>query len=351
VNSLSHEKNKEAKKEKPTSRVQTKQNKKRRKKLIFFTGLLGLCLVLLCILPFKNQIALTLFKTIFSKDIAASLNESYQPIDQNTTRLIKDNEPYSLLLLGIDQRGKEPARSDAIIYAVVRPKDNKLLLISIPRDSYVEIVGKNKPNKINAAHAFGGAKMSVDTVEKFVGNPVDYYATINFRGLIDVVDTIGGIKLPITKNIVNKSKYHEKFTIEANKPKYFGTEALNYVRYREDSDFNRTARQRTFIGAMINEMKSIKNITKIDDLIKIAGENFKTNMKADEITKMAESLIQSSPEIMSYMLEGSDKKINGIYYYMPKDSSVTAIQSAIKSWLDPSSEAADLETLNPAKDH
>lgn len=327
-----------------TSRTLTHINKKKRKKIILYTSLVVFCIAVICGLTFKNQIAFYLFKTVYSKDINKAFDEAYVPIDNvDPPIVIKDKEPFSLLLLGVDQREQESARSDAIIYAVVRPKDSKLLLISIPRDTYVDIVGKNYKDKVNAAFAYGGAKMSIETIGNFLGSPAHYYATINFHGLIDVVDTIGGVKLPITKDIVNKHRDHEKFTIEANKPEYYGRDALNYVRYREDSDFKRTERQRIFIGAMIKEMMTIGNLSKIDDLIAIGGQNFTTNMKAEDITDWAEALVKSAPEISNYMIDGYDERINGIYYYMPRDSSLEALQLAIKSWLDPNSEVIDLE--------
>ncbi|MCR8658614.1 LCP family protein [Paenibacillus endoradicis] len=321
-------------------------NKKKRKKIILYISLIVVLIAAICGLTFKNQIAFWLFKSLYSEDIDKAFQHAYVPIDNVEPQIaIKDKEPFSLLLLGVDQREQEAARSDAIIYAVVRPNDSKLLLVSIPRDTYVDIVGKNYKDKVNAAFAFGGAKMSIETIEQFLGNPAHYYATINFNGLIDVVDTIGGVKLPITKDIVNKSKYHDKFTIEANKPRYYGVDALNYVRYREDSDFYRTERQRIFIGAMIKEMMTIGNLSKIDDLIKIGGENFTTNMKADDITDWAETLVKTTPEISNYMIDGYDEYINKLYYYMPRESSLEALQLAIKSWLDPKAEAIDLEIL------
>ncbi|HIW31159.1 MAG TPA: LCP family protein [Candidatus Paenibacillus intestinavium] len=331
---------------KTTSRTLTHINKKKRKKIILYISLVVISIAVICGLAFKNQIALYLFKALYSKEIGKAFEEAYVPIDNVEPAIaIKDKEPFSLLLLGVDQREQETGRSDALIYAVVRPKDSKLLLISIPRDTRVDIVGRKYKDKVNAAFAYGGAKMSIETIEQFLGNPAHYYATINFNGLKDVVDTIGGVKLPITKDIVNKGRDHEKFTIEANKPEYFGTDALNYVRYREDSDFKRTERQRIFIGAMIKEMMNMGNLSKIDDLIQIGGENFKTNMKAEDIMNWAEALVKSTPEISSYMVDGYDERINGTYYYMPRDSSLETLQLAIKAWLDPNVEVNDLEYL------
>ena len=197
---------------------------------------------------FRTQLAVVAFDLFMAKDVEESLQKSYKPLQSDKTPepVVLQSKPFSVMLLGSDQREDEPARSDTLIYAVVRPMESKVLLISVPRDTYVDIIGKDKKDKINHAFAYGGHQMAKDTMEAFFDEELDYYASINFQGLKDVVDAIGGVELPIRKDIVNKGRDHEKFTIEANKPIYNGEEALNYVRYREDSDFNRAKRQQVF---------------------------------------------------------------------------------------------------------
>ncbi|MDU5946814.1 MAG: LCP family protein, partial [Paenibacillus macerans] len=220
---------------------------------------------------FRKPLAIMAFDLFLSGQVEKQLQESYAPLGGETEpqQVAQEQglEPFTMLLLGVDQRDKEPARSDTMIYAVVRPEEEKVLLISIPRDTYTEIVGKGSMDKINHAYAFGGEKMAKDTVENLLGYPADYYAAINFHGLREIVDALGGIELPITKDIVNKEKYHEKFTIKAGKPLYSGEEALNYVRYREDSDFERTKRHQVFLNAMVNRMLKLDQVTKIPELM------------------------------------------------------------------------------------
>lgn len=307
---------------------------------------------------FRKELMVLAFDTFLADTVKNTLDGSYVPIDQppgkggdesllNVADLAK--EPFSVLLLGTDQRDDEIARTDSIIYSVVRPADNKVLLISIPRDSYVEMVGTptmegtRSKTKINAAYAYGGAQMSVDTVEALLEHDVNYYATINFNGLTDVVDALGGVELPITETIENKQADHEKFTIEANKPMYFGTDALNYVRYREDSDFKRTERHRIFLKQVLNRMKSIENLTKIPELIGIAGQNFKTNMNSDFMLSLAKTVIlnDATPEISSHMLQGEGVSRDAWYYELDDEDLEETIES-INKWLDPNSVAADL---------
>jgi len=334
-----------------------KPNAKKNRGKAWLIALAVLAILVLGGFIFRKELTVLAFDTFLAGTIKESLDNSYAPIDQppkgggdqEMTVAELTKEPFSVLLLGTDQRDDERARTDSIIYSVVRPADNKVLLISIPRDSYVDMVGTptikgtRSKTKINAAYAYGGAQMSVDTVEALLKHDVDYYATINFNGLKDVVDAMGGVELPITEKIENKQADHEKFTIEPNKPIYDGTEALNYVRYREDSDFKRTERHRIFLKQVLNRMKSVENLTKIPELIGIAGQNFKTNMTSDFMLSLAKTVIMSdsTPEISSHMLQG-EGAIRDAWYYDLNEKDVEETIESINKWLDPNSTAADL---------
>lgn len=286
---------------------------------------------------YQKQLVVFAFNLFASATVKDALDDSFKPAGDKDAPVVEHTDPFSLLLLGIDQRDNEPSRSDTIIYSVVRPEDNKVLLLSIPRDSYTEIVGRDVKSKINSAYAHGEAKMAMDTVENLLGNKVDFYAAINFNGLKDIVDAVGGVELPIKKNIENKLKIHEKLFVEANKPIYSGEEALGYVRYREDSDFNRTMRHRIFLSAFMNRALEVKNLTKIPEVIQIAGSNFTTNMTSDFIVKFAESLYMkdSIPTISNYMLKGEGATRSGTWYYDLSEDDLQYVRGMIASWLDP----------------
>lgn len=340
-------------------RNRRKQRSKKRRKTWLLITLVCLLLLAGAGYLFRKQVVLFAFDAFMKKSVAKTLDESYQEIEDtnnannaNMDEAVKPEkaeEPFSILLLGTDERKNEPGRSDTIIYSVVRPKDGKILLISIPRDTYTEIAEENKKSKINAAYARGGIKRSVDTVENLVGHNVDYYATINFQGLKDVVDTLGGVHLPITKVIENKQKIHEKLRIEPNKPIYDGEDALSYARYREDSDFNRTMRHRVLIDAVMARALEIKNITKIPDLMKVAGSNFKTNMNSSLIIDLAKSFYEGSmPTFSNYMLKGSGAMRDSIWYYDPDEKDVAYIHDLIGNWHDSNTPVDQL--MQPAMD-
>ncbi|UHA72496.1 LCP family protein [Paenibacillus sp. 481] len=300
---------------------------------------------------YRKELGLVLFDLFVAKPVKEVMNDSYvavgtevySPPPSTTTSY----DPFSILLLGVDPRGNERGRSDSIIFTVIRPDDNKLLLVSIPRDSYVDIIGKDKKTKINAAHSYGGPKMSIDTVEHLLKNKINYYATVNFNGLKDFVNALGGVKLPITKLIENKHPYHDKLRIEPNKPIYDGQEALSYVRYREDSDENRTMRQRIFLNSVMDELLTFKNLSNIPALLKIGGANFTTNMSSDFIVSVAKDFYMknSLPTISSYMLHGTGVRTDAWYYEIDADD-LEYTQKLIANWLDPNMVASQL--IDPA---
>ncbi|GIO85502.1 transcriptional regulator [Paenibacillus faecis] len=288
---------------------------------------------------FRKPLAVMAFDLFLSGQVEEKLERSYAPLEGETPKpVVKEQkmEPFSALLLGVDQRGNEPARSDTMIYAVVRPEESRVLLVSIPRDTYTEIVGRDKEDKINHAYAFGGAKMAKDTVEHFLGNPIDYYAAINFEGLRQVVDELGGVELPITKDIVNKQKDHEKFTIKANKPLYNGQEALNFVRYREDSDFNRTRRHQVFLNAIANRVMKLDQVSKVPDLLNLMGDNFKTDMMPSHIIDLSKKiLLGDAPSIQGFTIMGEGFRKNGVYYDAVNEEDLEFAKEMIQNWNDP----------------
>lgn len=348
------------------SRIEKKKESKRKKtkstkrKKIWLSVLAFVIVAGIGSFIFRKELMIFGFDNVVAPAIEQTLKESYVPLEEAENpglQITTDNKnnPFSLLLLGTDQRGKENGLSDSIIYTVIRPEDNKALFVSIPRDSYAEIIGAEnvkgarKKNKINSAHSYGGPQMSVDTVKNLLNVPIEYYATINFNGLVGVTDALGGVELPITKVIENKSPDHEKLRIEPNKPIYSGAEALMYVRYREDSDFKRTERQRIFLKSALDRMKKIDNILNIQNIIEIAGSNFKTNMKSDFILDLAKKVIieGGTPEITSHMMLGEGNHTDQWYYILDEDD-IKHTHDMIEIWLDP--ESTEAELVNASKD-
>ena len=290
------------------------------------------------------------FGKFFSKSVENKLADSYEPLPNHPAPAplaAKDgkksqdgrNKPFSVLLMGVDARGNERGRSDTLIYTVVRPEDGRVLMISIPRDTYTELVGRGVKDKITHAYAYGGPEMAVASVEKLLDTKVDHYASINFQGFIEVVDMLGGISLPITKDIVNKQEHHEKFTIKANQPSYNGVDALNYVRYREDAggDLSRTERNRQFLEALMHKAASMQQWNKIPKIVDTLGDHFRTDIRPQSITDLVKQFLQKDYQISSYTLQGEGKRMgpDNLWYFEADPADLLAVKRTIATWLDP----------------
>jgi LCP family protein required for cell wall assembly len=168
-------------------------------------------------------------------------------------------DPITFLLVGSDTRaevapGELPdARSDAIMIARFAADRTHAQVISIPRDSWVDIPGHGK-NKINAAYAFGGPTLLIQTVEQLTGVRIDHYAAIDFAGLIQVTDDLGGIDV-----VVPQTTSNGPYTFTAGPNHLNGDQARWYVGQRYDlpgGDFDRVKRQQNYLRAMFTKLFS-----------------------------------------------------------------------------------------------
>ncbi|MEF2243865.1 MULTISPECIES: LCP family protein [unclassified Paenibacillus] len=322
-----------------------------RKRWIYAGSALAVALIAVLYLN-RGALAMLGFDWFVEGHVKEQLEKTYQPLEGRennypTNVVNKKADPIAFLLMGIDQRGKETGRSDTLLYAVVRPSDGNILLVSIPRDMYVEIVGRDRKDKINHAFAFGGAGMSMDTVEKLLDSPVHYYASINFEGFKQVIDELGGIALPIEKDIENKDPNHDYFFIKGGQSLYNGTDALNFVRYREDAggDMSRTERNQQLLSAMMDKATNMNQWMKIPQLINILGNNFQTDMRPDNLVDLAQVMLQSKQRnIYNHTLAGEGHRLEsgGAWYYFADEKDLSKVQAMIKNWLDPSVKDANL---------
>ncbi len=199
---------------------------------------------------------------------------------------IKDGERTNILLLGIDARpGEKQTRSDTIILASIDPELNKVALVSIPRDTRIDIEGSTS-DKINSANAVGGPDLVVEKVEELVGENIDYYVEMNFEGFQKIIDTIGGVDINVDQRMYKPT---EDIDLKAGQQHLDGSQALAFVRFRDYAlgDIDRTKHQQIFLKALGNEMLHAKNIVKLPALVKVVKENIDTNLHTADMLKMA----------------------------------------------------------------
>ncbi|MDF9406953.1 MAG: Regulatory protein MsrR [Pelotomaculum sp. PtaB.Bin013] len=225
----------------------------------------------------------------------------------------------NVLLLGIDARqGETMARTDTMILASVDQKSKQVALLSIPRDTRVNIPGYGM-DKINSASAYGGPELSTKVVSQLLGTQIKYYVLVNFSGFKDIVDALGGVTFD-----VEQSMYHwdEDPALEINLKKGVqrldGDKALQYVRYRDYpmGDIDRTKYQQKFLVALGKEMLQPATIPKLPRLVTEINRYVKTNMPATDLYKLATaSKNMENGNFVAQTLPGRPLDINGGSYW------------------------------------
>lgn len=259
---------------------------------------------------------------------------------------VTDN--VSILFIGVDESEKRMddghGRSDALLVATLNNKAKTVKLLSIPRDSYVYIPDRGKKDKINHAHAFGGTRGTIETVEGMLDIPIDYYVKMNFNAFIEVVDALGGINLDVNipREFVELDENDQRvIQLKPGQQHLDGQHALALARTRKiDSDVERGKRQQDILQAIMKEASSVKSITKYGDVIDAVGNNMKTNMKFDEMTSFLAYLKSGIPRVDMITLEGKDSEPPGTYYWLLDEEKLEATKAEIQTHLGVSSKSS-----------
>lgn len=258
---------------------------------------------------------------------------------ENTVKIADD--PVSILILGVEEYATEGqnGRTDTIMLVTLNPYTKSMKMISIPRDTRIEIVGKDREDKINHAHAFGGTEMAIETVEKFLNVPIDYFIKINFEGFIDIVDEIGGITVDVPFDFSeNTTKKGEKAYFKKGPMHLTGEEALAYARMRKQDprgDFGRNDRQKQVLKASIDQALTMTTLFKVDKITDHIGDNIQTNLKPMEILALQKKYATiDTSTIDNLTIDGSDHYENGVYYFIPNEMSVDSLQIRLRVHLN-----------------
>lgn len=253
------------------------------------------------------------------------------PIDQipaserAAVAMEREKSNVYLLLAGTDQRADEASRSDTIMYAALRPVDRKIEMVSIPRDSLVEIPGVGE-DKINASLAYGGVELLQETVENLVDNPVDHTVLINFESFADIIDAMGGIRINVEEDMYLPE---EGIDLKAGEQKLDGHDALAFVRWRGDGtgDIGRMERQSEFMQALSEKVRHLTPWRAAMTLWTVQRE-IETDLSLLDILKLGWDFIGMDSDALEYQhFLYETPYINGISYVILDDQSVNeAIQ-------------------------
>lgn len=226
----------------------------------------------------------------------------------------------NVLLLGIDARPDESiGRTDSIILASLEPRSGQVRLLSIPRDTRVNIPGRGW-NKINTACVYGGPELTMEVVSELLGTPIEYYALVDFNGFAALIDKLGGVTIDVEQDMFLPDDEYSSLGINLRKGKQRlnGKQALQYVRYRSylRGDLDRTLHQQKFLTALAQETLRLGTIPKLPSLLPELLRNVETNLNAGDLYQLAAGLGKiNNLNISTQTLPGHSVYINGGSYW------------------------------------
>jgi LCP family protein required for cell wall assembly len=260
----------------------------------------------------------------------------------------------NILLLGVDLRCEEegPTHSDTIIVATIDPLSQSMSMLSLPRDLWVEIPDYGV-NRINQAYFWGqadeypggGSQLALETVEAFLGIPIDYYVAVDFQAVIDFVDLMGGIVVEVPERIEDQSYPdncygYDPFTIDAGLQRLDGATALKYARTRATfgGDVDRAGRQQQVINAVRDQATQLDNLPQLlfsaPQLWQSYQSHVTTNLSFDEALQLA-NLVRSMPGenirnvVLDYSYVYNDTTFDGQQVLVPVREKIRVLRDEV----------------------
>lgn len=275
---------------------------------------------------------------LLQKQIAQNRSQEDEDIEE-IEEIAEQEEPsvdkMNILVLGVDARKDNlTGRSDTMMVLSLNKSTNTIRMLSIPRDSYVKIVGKGKYDKITHAYAFGGLEMAKATVEELLKIKIDHYVVLNFTSFINIIDALGGIEVEVPFSFSSQSykNPHRVIYFEKGVQKLNGDEALAYARMRKKDpkgDIGRGERQQQVVKAVMDKALSISSVPKIIDIYKIVRKSMDTDVGLFDIPTLV-PYMKSFKNTESISLRGSGEKIDGIYYYKLDEETLNKARELLK---------------------
>lgn len=327
-------------------------SRRRWKRIIGILIALIFVFVVVSVTSFMSNTYATM-NTISASGISA---EGPKSIDVNVTE-----EPFNVYITGIDQweeeKGYDLERSDVNMIVTVNPVTKKVLLTSIPRDSYVKLHTAQAMDKLTHSGVYG-VDETLNTVQDWLGIDLNYYVKMNFTAVRDIINAMGGVRVysPVAFDSSLRDYHYDKGWNEIG-----GREALFFARERhafEGQDSIRVENQQRLMEAIIKKMTSSSTLlTKYDDVMAAAGKNLSTNMASREMTELVRMQITdlSEWEVISQKIEGeydmdyvaSLTQSQKFSVYRPDSKSVKKCTDQIEAVMNPTRE--EMETAQKAR--
>ncbi|MCD8027733.1 MAG: LCP family protein [Erysipelotrichaceae bacterium] len=270
------------------------------------------------------------------------------------------SEAFNIFICGTDKTGSIDTfgLSDVNMIVTVNPTTKQILLTSIPRDYYVEIIGMdNVTGYDKLTHsAKGGISCTMETLENLLGIEFNYYAKFNFTSFMNVIDALGGITIDVPQyDVIDNDEgvfttYIGNYTIYPGENTFDANEALAFVRERKsfvNGDTVRGENQMLMLKAIIKKICSTSLITNMDEIFESLSDSFETNMSDKEVKALINMQLDdgASWDIQTYHMSGTDIRTyelatvgnvssvnpDGLYVTEPSEESVVLAQSYIEA--------------------
>ena len=326
--------------------AQKRRGSKKHRKLKIFFGIFATLLIV------ASAVALWwLF------DTNAKLRNGLDANLQNALVKAKDSDPFYMLLLGVDKDedrsenwGSDTSnfRADTIILARVDPKNKKITLISIPRDTMVDM-GADGKQKINAAYSLGGAANMVKVVSKFANVNISHYAEVDFESFTKIVDSIGGVDVNLPQPV--KDVQYAGIDLPAGEQTLNGEQALGLSRSRHayddygGGDFYRAANQRMILMAIAKKVLKLDPAAMASAVSQIA-DSVTTDMSVTDIVGLALQFrgINTAEDMYSGRTPTESQLIDGVWYEIVDKDAWRTMLSRVEKGLPPLEDANTDET-------
>ncbi|MHB9149384.1 MAG: LCP family protein [Thermoleophilia bacterium] len=240
-------------------------------------------------------------------------------------------DAQDILILGSDSRegeGEVYGRSDTLMIVHVDPAEDFVSVLSLPRDLRVE-VPEHGMQKINAAFAFGGPALSIETVQWVTRLDIDHYINVDFEAFRSITTALGGIYVDVDRRYYYGGIAYEKIDVQPGYQRLAGEQALDYVRFRHDNnlDFGRIERQQRFLQAAREQVSKWDAALKIPQLVQLLARNTSTDMTTAEglnqVLKLALWGVRlDGSRIKQVTLEAETREMGGASYVIATDEAI-----------------------------
>nr|WP_106783690.1 LCP family protein [Lysinibacillus timonensis] len=243
----------------------------------------------------------------------------------------KDPQPISVLLLGIDN-WESSGRADTLLVLTLNPKTEAMKILSIPRDTYAELVGFDFSDKINHSYAYGGVETALLSVENLLQIPINYVVTVNMEGFVEIVDILGGVE------VNNQFAFStDAYDYPEGNQTLTGDQAIHYVRMRKEDpagDFGRQNRQQQVLESLFTKGASINLIWQAPSILTTIRNHVETNLTFDEMIEL-QNMYRSSLKNIDHLnfSQGDGRIKDGVWYYFLNEEELKHVQQQLQDSL------------------